>query len=36
MGPFWPIWDRVFFGGRQPLTSWDIKQKYGTKNVCFG
>ena len=29
-GPFWPIWDQVFFGGapeRQPLTSWDIAQK---------
>ena len=32
-GPFWPIWDRVFFGGRQPLTSWDIKQKYG-RRMC--
>lgn len=34
-GPFWPIWERVFFGGRKPLTAWDLKQKYGTKNVCF-
>ena len=38
-GPFWPIWSKVFFGGdaeRQPLTAWDIAQKYGPeKRVCF-
>ncbi|KAJ1452049.1 hypothetical protein M885DRAFT_528080 [Pelagophyceae sp. CCMP2097] len=34
-GPFWPMWASVFFGGREPLTAWDIAQKYGQKNVCF-
>ena len=34
-GPFWDIWDRVFRGARAPLTAWDLRQKYGDKNVCF-
>ena len=34
-GPFWPIWNQVYRGAREPLTAWDIAQKYGSKNVCF-
>ncbi|KAH8071399.1 hypothetical protein JL721_4375 [Aureococcus anophagefferens] len=34
-GPFWPIWSQVFKGRREPLTAWDIAQKYGDKRVCF-
>ncbi|KAJ8602204.1 hypothetical protein CTAYLR_003615 [Chrysophaeum taylorii] len=34
-GPFWPMWSKVFRGAREPLTAFDVAQKYGTKNVCF-
>ena len=38
-GPFWPMWSKVFRGPKgvspEPLTAWDIAQKYGDKRVCF-
>jgi len=34
-GAFWPIWSKAYFGGREPLTAWDLERKYGTKRVCF-
>lgn len=34
-GPFWPMWSKVFKGNREPLSAWEIAQKYGNKNVCF-
>jgi hypothetical protein len=34
-GPFYDIWEKVFAGRHTPLTAWDLKTKYGAKNLCF-
>mmetsp|Transcript_42238 Transcript_42238/g.99129 ORF Transcript_42238/g.99129 Transcript_42238/m.99129 type:complete len:693 (+) Transcript_42238:150-2228(+) len=33
-GPFKAIWTEAF-GGKPPLTAWDMREKWGAKKVCF-
>lgn len=31
-GPLWPIWDKAFGPAH---SAWEMKQRYGNKNVCY-